>query len=116
MIYLRCTASISPYQLRKKFFSLTREGFEVMQDWMSGDLPVWQVVLDLEVAEDPLTDQNIKPYFHSAAPTRRSVIESGVLGSDTFERASNGVSVGKSCSQLNEHIGSHITTETEGGE
>ena len=73
--------------------------------------PVWRMVLDVRItARDGPATPGLKPYFLSAAPTRRALIETGVVGDYLTEGESDEVAVGRSGSHLIE--GFHSTTKT----
>jgi hypothetical protein len=110
VIYLKFTVSISPRRRNGPFGIL---GQYVPRNIMEGGLPVWHVLLDLRVMPQPFATGGIRPYFHAAAPIRREMIETGIVGNDLFEGASSGVSVGKSASQLHETVDSKIRKVSE---
>ena len=53
-----------------------------------------------------------RPYFHAAAPLRRTMLQSGVVGTDLFEGEANAQFIGKSGSHLHETTDSHSRTSS----
>ena len=110
LIYLKFIVSVSPYQPNEASFG------ELTRYLLEGGLPVWHMLLDLKVVAKGLTYIGaIRPYFHAAAPTHRSMIETGVIGADAFEGEASEMAIGKSGSQLHETLASNITTKSESG-
>src|SRR5688572_23806808 len=104
LIYFKFTASVFPFQLDVPFESPLGVFDEAFA-------PVWRMILDVRIRSkrDP-QPPDLKPYFLSAAPTRRAVIETGVVGDHLTEGESDEVAVGRSGSHLIE--GFHSTTKT----
>jgi hypothetical protein len=108
LIYLKFTVSISPCQIRRERFS------ELARGHLVGGLPVLHVVLDVAVTPDPFEAGVIRPYFHTAAPIRRTMVETGVVGDSFYEGESESLAFGKSASQLHETVSSQVTTKSKG--
>ena len=108
LVYLKFTVSISPCQIESESLS------ELARSHLVGGLPVLHVVLDIGVTPDPFETGGIRPYFHAAAPTRRTMVETGVVGDAFYEGESESLSFGKSASQLHETISSQVTTKSKG--
>ena len=72
-------------------------------------------MLDLRVRKSDGNIGTIRPYFHSAAPLHRTMVETGLVGVDIFEGESDLQSMGKSGSQMYESSSSHSRTTTVGG-
>jgi hypothetical protein len=108
LIYLKFTVSVSPCHLESGTLP------EWARSLLVGGSPVLHLVLDVGVTPEPFTTGGFRPYFHAAAPIRRSMIETGVIGREIFEGESDGLSVGKSASQLYETVGSKVTTNKKG--
>jgi hypothetical protein len=104
LIYFKFTASLFPFRLDLR----TEESFQVLDEAFA---PVWRLILDVQIRprQAPATP-GLKPYFLSAAPTRRAVIETGVVGDHLTEGESDEVAIGRSGSHLIE--GFHSTTKT----
>ncbi len=108
LVYLKFSASISPY-----FFtgpaapSNIHDAFRLLDD---GGLPVWRVILDVKISTHQEEQVDFKPYFLSAAPLRRTMLETGVVGNQVYEGESNSLAVGKSGSQMHEAF--NTSTET----
>ena len=56
----------------------------------------------------------IRPYFHSAAPISRRMVQTGVVGADAYEGEFDGQSMGKSGSQMYETQTSRSKTVSAG--
>ena len=106
LVYLKFTVSISPISIVILGKSLV--------DLFSGGLPVYGFLLDLTVTPNPARNGGFRPFFLSAAPLRRAMIETGMIGVEQYEGEANGVAVGKSASQLHESGSSHADTTTSG--
>ncbi len=104
LVYFKFTASVFPFHLdvpKAAPFDLFDEAFA----------PVWRMVLDVEITpKRPPPTPGLKPYFLSAAPARRAVVETGVVGDYLTEGESDEVAIGRSASHLVE--GFHSTTKT----
>ena len=79
-VYFKFIASVSPVQLTEGPFGAVAEA-----------LPVWQLLLDAQVTA---AGEGGNPYIHAAAPTRRTMIETGMVGASAYEGESNGLAVG----------------------
>lgn len=108
LIYLKFTASISPCHVDSASLP------EWARSLLVGGSPVLHVVLDVGVTPEPFATGGIRPYFHAAAPIRRSMIETGIVGDVLYEGESESLAVGKSASQLHETISSQVTTKSKG--
>src|SRR6266498_524163 len=104
LVYFKFTASVFPFHLdvpKAAPFDVFDEAFA----------PVWRMVLDVEITpKRPPPTPGLKPYFLSAAPARRAVVETGVVGDYLTEGESDEVAIGRSASHLVE--GFHSTTKT----
>jgi hypothetical protein len=104
LVYFKFTASVFPFHLdvpKVPPLNVLDEAFA----------PVWRMILDVEItAKRTPTTPGFKPYFLSAAPTRRAMIETGVVGDYFTEGESDEVAIGRSASHLIE--GFHSTTKT----
>jgi hypothetical protein len=103
LVYFKFTVSVFPFRLdvpNESPFGVFDEAFA----------PVWRLTLDLRIrSRDTPAPGAFKPYFLSAAPTRRAIIETGVVGDHLTEGESDEVAVGHSGSHLIE--GFHSTTK-----
>jgi hypothetical protein len=91
LVYLKFTVSISPD------IPLVTPTLE-----FSRAMPIWYVIFDLKVTPLPYAEGGIRPYFLAAAPIRRTMLETGVVGGQMFEGESDSVAIGKSGSQMHE--------------
>ena len=108
LVYFKVTASVSPCR-----FEPTDS--ELASAFLAGNLPVLHLQLDLDVSPDSGETGSIRPYFHGAQPLHRRFIETGVVGNDLVEGASDGQFFGKSGSQLYESVDSSSRTTSFGG-
>jgi hypothetical protein len=104
LIYIKVTASISPAT------------FPILPPFPSGALgegiPVYHMLLDLKVRKKSGETGTIRPYFHSAAPLKRRMLQSGVVGHEIFEGEASGQFMGKSGSEMHEALNSESRTTT----
>src|SRR4030095_5458727 len=104
LVYIKVTASISPAT------------FPIFPPFPSGALgegiPVYHMLLDLKVRKKSGETGTIRPYFHSAAPLKRRMIQSGVVGHEIFEGEASGQFMGKSGSEMHEALNSESRTTT----
>jgi hypothetical protein len=102
LVYIKITASISP------------ASFPIIPPFPSGALgegiPVYHMLLDLKVRRKSGENGTIRPYFHSAAPLKRRMIQSGVVGHEIFEGEASGQFMGKSGSEMHEALNSESRT------
>lgn len=108
LVYLKMTTSVSPC-------SLEPVDSELASAFLGDNLPVLHVLLDLKITPQSGETGGIHPYFHTAAPLNRRVVETGVVGHEVIEGASDGQFFGKSGSQLYESLSSTTNTSTAGG-
>lgn len=110
VFYVKFTVTINPIRLDPVGSTIS----ELALDYLQNYLPVIHATLDIGVSPRPFREGVMRPYFHTAAPIRRSVIETGVFGSRLLEGEENIVSIGKSNSQIHKstvgNIGSNIGT------
>lgn len=104
LIYLKFTVSVSPASIPSGPLGNLGEG-----------VPCFHLLLDLRVRKSDGSVGTIRPYFHSAAPLHRTMVETGLVGIDIFEGESDLQSMGKSGSQMYESSSSHSRTTTAGG-
>lgn len=108
IVYFKFTVSVSPIRPegRRKFADIIfQEG-----------LPVKHFNLNLKISSvDKETGSRLKPYFLSASPVRREIIETGVIGAGLIEGESTGLSIGKSATELHETLSAQTTSKTSGG-
>ena len=104
LIYFKFCVSVFPFYL-----DLPRAAPLAVLD--QAFAPVWRMIFDVEIAaRRPPTPPGLKPYFLSAAPTRRALVETGVVGDYLTEGESDEVAIGRTGSHLIE--GFHSTTKT----
>jgi hypothetical protein len=102
IVYLKFTVSISP---------ATIPGVPPVAALGEG-VPCFHMLLDLKVRNASGVLGTIRPYFHAAAPMQRIMIQTGVVGLDTFEGESDEQSMGKSGSQMYESTSSRARTRS----
>jgi hypothetical protein len=105
LIYLKFTVSVSPANIS----SAPPVGA------LGEGVPCFYLLLDLRVRKSDGSVGTIRPYFHSAAPLHRTVVETGLVGVDVFEGESDLQAMGKSGSQMYESSSSQSRTTTVGG-
>jgi hypothetical protein len=103
LIYLKFLVSISPA-------SFPRDRSNVVATFLGEGVPVFHVQLDLRVRNSNGDLGTIRPYFHSALPLNRRMIETGVVGGEAYEGEFDGQSIGKSGSEMYETQTSHSKT------
>lgn len=108
LVFLKVTASISPATFPA---SLSR----VAASFLGEGIPCFHVLLDMKVRNAAGDLGTIRPYFHAAAPLNRRMIQTGVVGAESFEGDSEAQAVGKSGSQMFESLKSHSGTVSGGG-
>ena len=105
LVYIKVTVSISP------------ASFPITPPFPSGALgegiPVYHVLLDLKVRRQSGETGTIRPYFHAAAPLKRRMIQSGVVGHEIFEGEASGQFMGKSGSEMHEALDSESRTTSK---
>lgn len=118
LIYLKATVSVAPFVVDPP--TIAAWGFSgwleqlLLRYYLRGGVPVWHMLLDLVVTPRPFVSGGIEPYFHAARPTSRQMIETGVVGNDLFEGTAEGVSFGKSATQINETVSSRTRNKSKG--
>jgi hypothetical protein len=100
LIFLKFTVSVSP---------ATIPGAPPVTALGEG-VPCLHLLLDLKIRKSSGELGTIRPYFHAAAPTHRTMIQTGVVGVDTYEGESDQQSVGRSGSQMYESSSTHART------
>jgi hypothetical protein len=104
LVYFKFSVSVFPFRLDVP----RAPPFEVFDEAIA---PVWRMILDVEItSKGASAARGLKPYFLSAAPTRRAMVETGVVGDYFTEGESDEVAIGRSGSHLIE--GFHSTTKT----
>ena len=86
LIFLKFTVSVSP---------ATIPGLPPVTALGEG-VPCLHLLLDLRIRKKSGELGTIRPYFHAAAPMHRSIVQTGVVGVDTFEGESDEQSIGRS--------------------
>ncbi len=105
LVFVKFTASISP----AKF---PAELSKVAATFLGEGIPCMHVLLDLKVRNAAGDLGTIRPYFHTAAPLARRMVQTGVVGVDAYEGEADALAIGKSGSQMNESLRSHSSTTT----
>ena len=104
LIYLKFTVTVSPAS-----FPDTQPGTALGEG-----VPCFHLLLGLKVSKEDGETGKIRPYFHSAAPLHRTMIETGVVGVEVFEGESDQEFMGKSGSQMYESSTSQSRTTSKG--
>jgi hypothetical protein len=104
LIYLKFTVTVSPAS-----FPDAQPGSALGEG-----VPCFHLLLDLKVSKSDGATGTIRPYFHSAAPLHRTMVESGVVGVDVYEGESDQQFMGKSGSQMYESSSSRSRTTSMG--
>jgi hypothetical protein len=107
LLYLKFTASISPA-------SAPPELPRVAVAALGEGIPCFHMLLDLRVRTQSEQTESIRPYFHSAAPLHRRMIQTGVVGSEVFEGEADAQFMGKSGSQMYESSSTQSRTTSLG--
>ncbi len=108
LVYLKFTVTVSSCHVDSATLP------EWARSLLVGGLPVLHLVFDIGVTPEPFASGGIRPYFHAAAPLRRSMVETGLVGHEIFEGESDALAVGRSASQVYETVGSKVTTNKKG--
>ena len=108
LVFVKFTASISPA-------SFPPELSKVAATFLGEGIPCMHVLLDLKVRNAAGDLGTIRPYFHTAAPLSRRMVQTGVVGADAYEGEADGVAIGKSGSQVSETLRSHSNTGSSSG-
>jgi hypothetical protein len=104
LVYLKFTVSVFPFHIDAP----AKSPVDVLDEAYA---PVWRMIFDIQIDANPASSNpGLKPYFLSAAPTRRAIIETGVVGDHITEGESDELAVARSGSQLIE--GFHSSTKT----
>jgi hypothetical protein len=108
LVFLKVTASISPASFPA---ALSR----VAASFLGEGIPCFHLLLDMKVRNAAGDVGTIRPYFHAAAPLNRRMIQTGIVGAESFEGDSEAQAIGKSGSQMFESLKSHSGTTSGGG-
>lgn len=103
LIFLKATLTISP--------AAFPPGTAPVAASMLGEgVPCYHAQLDLIVRREGGGPGTIRPYFHAAAPFRREMLQTGVIGGESFEGTADHQAMGRSASQIYETSQSHSST------
>lgn len=105
LVFLKATVSISPA-------AFPPGTSPVAASALGEGIPCYHVLLDMKVRKGTGELGTDRPYFHAAAPLRRQMLQTGVVGNDVFEGESDGQFMGKSGSQMYETANSNSTTSS----
>ena len=105
LVFLKVTVSISPA-------AFPPGTSPVAASALGEGIPCYHVLLDMKVRKGTGELGTFRPYFHAAAPLRRQMLQTGVIGTDVFEGESDGQFMGKSGSQMYETSDSHSATSS----
>jgi hypothetical protein len=105
LIFFKTTVSISPATLPP--------GVSPVAAGVLGEgIPCFHILLDMKVRKGTGELGTDRPYFHAAAPLRRQMLQTGVIGADVFEGEFDNQFMGKSGSQMFETSTSNSTTSS----
>jgi hypothetical protein len=104
LVFIKVTTSIAPGALPAG----------VPAGALGEGIPVYHTLLDLAVHLEGGETGTIRPYFHAAAPMKRRMIQSGVVGHEVFEGEASGQFMGKSGSEMHEALNSESRTTSLG--
>ena len=103
LVYFKFSVSIFPFPPELPRFT----PLNVLDEAVS---PVWRLAFDVEITPATEAPRALKPYFLSASPTRRALVETGIVGDYATEGESDEVAIARSGAHLIE--GFHSTTKT----
>ena len=102
LVFLKFTVTVSPATIPNSApVSELGEG-----------VPCLHVLLDLKIRQKSGELGTIRPYFHAAAPMHRTMLQTGVVGAESFEGEADQQSMGRSGSQMNESSSTRARTTT----
>jgi hypothetical protein len=107
VVFLKVTASISPA-------AFPPGNSPIAASVLGEGIPCYHVLLDMRVRKGRGALDTMRPYFHAAAPMRREMLLTGVVGAEVFEGESEGHFIGKSNSQMHEASQSRSVTSSAG--
>lgn len=103
LVFLKVTTTISPAPFPPNTAP-------IIATLLGEGVPCYHAQLDLVVRRKDGQLGTIRPYFHAAAPLRREMLQTGVVGGESFEGTFNHQAVGSSASQLYETSQSRAST------
>lgn len=106
LLYLKFAVSVSPAALPPGTPPVAALG---------EGAPCLHLRLDLKIRKAAGALGTIRPYFHSAAPLHRTMLQTGVVGAEVYTGEREQQATGKSGSQLHESSSSRSITDTVGG-
>ncbi|MGZ5004678.1 MAG: hypothetical protein ACXWG7_03855 [Chthoniobacterales bacterium] len=107
LVFIKATVSISPAS-----FPPGQPPFG--GQFLGEGVPCYHMLLDLKVRRKSGETGTIRPYFHAAAPLKRRMLQSGIVGNDTYEGEASGQFMGKSGSEMHEALNSESRTTSMG--
>ena len=103
VIFLKVTTTVSPAPFPP-------DAGPIVASMLGEGVPCYHAQLDMVVRKKSGELGTIRPYFHAAAPLRREMLQTGVIGGESFEGVSDHQAIGRSASQVNETTQSHAST------
>lgn len=103
VIFLKVTTTISPAPFPPGAGS-------IIASMLGEGVPCYHARLDLIIRKKSGELGTIRPYFHAAAPLRREMLQTGVIGGENFEGATEHQAIGHSASQVHESSASIAST------
>ena len=107
LLYLKFTASISPAALPPEIPAVAGAA-------LGEGIPCFHMLLDVRIRKESEQTGTIRPYFHSAAPLHRRMLQTGIVGSEVFEGEADAQFMGKSGSQMYESSSTQSRTTSLG--
>lgn len=107
LVYIKVAVSISPASFPPGHPPFGGE-------FLGEGVPCYHMLLDLEVRRKSGETGTIRPYFHAAAPLKRRMLQSGIVGNETYEGEASGQFMGKSGSEMHEALNSESRTTSVG--
>jgi hypothetical protein len=108
LVFLKATVSISPAAFPPGVAPPAAAA-------LGEGIPCYHVLLDMKVRKKSGELGTDRPYFHAAAPMRRQMLMTGVIGTDLFEGEASSQFIGKSGSEVHEATRSHTGTSSLSG-
>ncbi len=103
LVYLKFTLTIIPPLVGEETYG------SIATRFLKAVVPVRHLMFDVGIMPEPFRTGAIRPYFHTAAPLRRTMIETGLVGRWVAEDETKSMSMGKSGSQLLETVSSYVS-------
>lgn len=103
VIFLKVTTTVSPAPFPPG-------AGPIVASMLGEGVPCYHARLDLIIRKKSGELGTSRPYFHTAAPLRREMLQTGVIGGENFEGATEHQAIGRSASQVHESSASIAST------